>query len=108
MTTTTILLIALSIVGITLCYQILKFATRVVKFITRPWRPLDVPEDVTFELENSGNLKKVVRLYFKGVYRHMNPISYEGDPVRNMRKAQRTLLRRFKATNMCQKVEQTT
>lgn len=91
----TILLIALAIVGFAFIYQI-------GKFITRPWRTLPIPKGVTFELRHINRLEKSVRLYFNGEYQHKHPVSYEGDPVRNMRKAQCILLKRFKATRTCQ------
>lgn len=102
-----ILYIALSFITIALAYQIIKFASRVVKFVTRPWRPLDIPDGVSFVLvaTPTGGLEKTVRLDFNGHYRHHHPITYKGNPVRNMRKTQRILLKRFKATSMCQKYE---
>ncbi len=92
-----LLVLVLSLMGFALIYQI-------GKFVTRPWRPLNIPKGVTFTVTTEKGLEKKVYLHFKGESWHWHPVTYEGNPARNMRKVQRILLSRFKASSMCHKV----
>lgn len=90
-----LLITTLSLVGLFISYQ-------AGKLITAPWREIKLPKYVLFKYQQYSGMTKKISLCYRGRHLHTELINYEyGDPVKLMRKAQKTLLRRFKATSMC-------
>ena len=90
-----LLITALSLGGLFISYQ-------VGKLITAPWRAIRLPKYVLFKYSQYSRMTKKIDLLYRGQSLHTEYVNYkDGDPVKIIRKVQKTLLRRFKATSMC-------